>query len=134
MSPEKQRIKIAEFCGWKLKWQNMGGGPLFDVKPKKFSWPVWIPPQDYWSSPAGKRYLNEPDGKKEAPDYLNDLNEIHKAENTLTDYEYDEFLEILEFITYSEGQTSSQQRRKKSSATAAQRSEAFLKIRDLWED
>lgn len=55
MKPEKQRIKIAEACGWK-KWDG-----------------------ENTAYPLG--YLYE----SETPDYLNDLNAMHEAEKVLTE-------------------------------------------------
>lgn len=40
MKSEEQRITIAKVCGWKLRWQNMGGGTLFDTKPKGHCWEI----------------------------------------------------------------------------------------------
>ena len=58
MNPEKQRIAIAEACGWK-------------VHPKdRF---IVIPP----NSPNSVQPLYT------LPDYLNDLNALHEAEKTL---------------------------------------------------
>jgi len=60
MSPELQRIKIAEACGWetnKRKWL---------AKPPSNSW----------------QYLDT------IPNYLNDLNAIHEAKKILTDKQW----------------------------------------------
>ena len=61
MTPEQQRIAIAEACGWKrddsLFTRSQG----------------WRGPQGQWYSPL-------------PPDYLNDLNAMHEAEKVLMDY------------------------------------------------
>ena len=56
MTPEKQRIAIAEACGWK------------HIKRLQSGWHGWI----------------EPGPLEELPDYLNDLNAMHEAEKILT--------------------------------------------------
>lgn len=68
MSPEKQRIAIAEACGWK---HVQGEEPTYGGK---FMQSVWI-------SPSRKRHGTNW-RKKDAlglPDYLSDLNAIHEA-------------------------------------------------------
>ena len=58
MNPDKQRIKIAEACGWELICPP--GGMFFA----------------YWQ--------NGPIKAEDLPDYLNDLNAMQKAEKVLT--------------------------------------------------
>jgi hypothetical protein len=60
MTPEKQRIAIAEACGW---------------TPDPFGYYVKDP-----AGIAGPRFRLD-----ELPDYLNDLNAMHEAEKTLSD-------------------------------------------------
>ena len=72
-----------------------------------------------WLSPHGY-YASE-------PDYLNDLNAMHEAENTLTDKAHEEFrLNLYEVL----GDDS----RLIVSSTAAQRAEAFLLTIGKWEE
>lgn len=56
MTPEQQRIAIAEVCGWEINKRK------------------WLakPPNDSW------QYLDT------IPDYLNDLNAMHEAMKTLS--------------------------------------------------
>lgn len=61
------------------------------------------------------------------PDYLNDLNAMHEAENTLTDGQY-------ELFTLHLGPLTSQRKRKYISSASAQRAEAFLRTIGKWED
>lgn len=67
MTPEAQRIVIAEACGWQLdklqqsKYHSMS----FGVDALQYSY-VWL-------APNGKTKY------KECPDYLNDLNAMHEA-------------------------------------------------------
>lgn len=71
MSPEAQRIAIAEACGWTEIYDNpgmgvCGRGPNFPQK-----------------------------GNICVPDYLDDLNAIREAEGTLTDDKRMEFVWLL---------------------------------------
>lgn len=59
MSPEAQRIAIAEACGWKID-PDLEDGELMGTSPK-----------GYWDM---------------LPDYLHDLNAMHEAEETLGSY------------------------------------------------
>ena len=106
MTPEQQRIAIAEFCGWKRKGKNK----------------IWINP----NLGGGFDYLSG------LPDYLNDLNAMHEAEKLILrclshlDYwqcGYGRFQTILAELTITP-----------YSATAAQRAEALLKTIGKWEE
>lgn len=101
MSPEQQRIKIAEACGWQIQHDGPGGG-YCGLHPKKHS------PDD---SPCP------------LPDYLNDLNAMHAAEDYIPD-RYDRYEYFLKRRLGDEW----------GYATAAQRAEAFLRTLGLWED
>jgi hypothetical protein len=112
MNIKKQRIKIAEFCGW---WT--------DFPPQYLR---MIPPggdDKSWTTP---------------PDYLNDLNEIHEAEKTLVGYDKNQMLEYLCILLNKEnkdnpswiGPTGFDYMH----ATAAQRSEALLRTIGKWEE
>lgn len=108
MNPEKQRIAIAKIEGWK--------GRPHPERPRLM----------IWMSPGGKTFCYA-----EPPDYLNDLNAMHKVEQAVllakgTDYsrweEYDNRLFDLcgGFA--------------RAHATAAQRAEAFLRTIGKWEE
>ena len=64
MTPEQQRIAIAEACGW--KWHSRYKGSI----------KVWDNGLDYvfWDS--------------DLPDYLNDLNAMHEAEKVLNNEQW----------------------------------------------
>lgn len=109
MTPEAQRIAIAEACGY---------------KPTKSTGLV----MDGWSK--GEGWLSYHD----LPDYLNDLNAMHEAEKMLTDAQtapyYGHLYSIVwrgQPITYSVSYAICH-------ATAAQRAEAFLRTLNLWRD
>jgi len=107
MTPQAQRIAIAEACGWK------------DVKnvATKRETPIikGITPDGKWSAVI--------------PDYINDLNVMHEAESLF-------FLQLVEkkhWLTLSEVMGNGLQVGHWH-ATAAQRAEAFLKTLGLWQD
>lgn len=139
MKPEKQRIAIAESCGW--KWvQFVGAKRPFLEHPNR-------PNTDY----TGPRYedpISEPGPTREGwtmeetfshwgvPDFINDLNAIYEAEKIFPLWlnpgdTYDKS-EIHYFHTLQKvvGGTSHSFYR----ATAAQRAEAFLKTLSLWKE
>ncbi len=74
MTPESQRIAIAEACGWTKKTNNT-------MRPM-------------WHNPKGV-----PIGF--IPDYLNDLNAMHEAEKILTEYQDREYRSHLILATGS---------------------------------
>ena len=63
MTPEAQRIAIAEACGWSYEKNE-----------------TYAPDGAFWWSK-----------NPEFPDYLNDLNAMHEAENTLTYEQLNEY-------------------------------------------
>lgn len=106
MTPEAQRIAIAEACGI-IKQPNAWTG----VKTSTAEFVV-------------------------IPDYLNDLNAMHEAERGLSDYDHCTFRQQLFVGVYNrgEGQTNQTAERGSVSATASQRAEAFLRTLGLWKD
>lgn len=117
MKPELQRIAIAEACGW--KWDEK---TIFDpagklTQTRRAYDPNW---EDWYD-----RLLQV------IPDYLNDLNAMHDAEETLTDLQHRQFRRFL--VAVCHGPDSLVVRsRKLVSSTAAQRAEALLKTLNLW--
>lgn len=129
MTPEQQRIAIAEACGWKCRWQNQGGSPLLDKKPKGHCWEVW---QDPKGQGLDKRY-----DPIFPPDYLNDLNAMHRAEKVLTEGQFQIYLDWLDVSCGGELELSAMIDGPAFGfglihATAAQRAEAFLRTLNLW--
>ncbi len=123
MKPEDINIAIAEYCGWK----RLTG----------------VPSDMFWPGPS---YITGKDGNimkppgathrhgVPPPNYHGDLNAIRDAEMLLPDYDYDHYLESLDFVTWAPDQTSSQRRKQKHSAGAAQRAEAFLRTVGKWKE
>jgi len=111
MTPEEQRVAIAEACGW--IWH---GDALWPKDPNNF----------YWK----KGHLNY----KILPDYLNDLNAMHEAEKVLDpkgkDGSYEYWLRTVCHIPERESANGRYFYR----ATAAQRAEAFLRTIGKWEE
>ena len=116
MTPEAQRIAIAEACGW---FRDPSGG---------FTVP---------------RYVNEREdaealGPEELPDYLGSLDAMHEAETVLTDWpKYQAEL----FMATNPGWAADKPvhiqnylARNFVRATAAQRAEAFLRAIGKWKE
>jgi hypothetical protein len=111
MTPEEQRTAIAEACGWKC---NGHADQLAATVGWEFAY----------------QFVIAPDGKlvthNSIPDYLNDLNAMHEAENTVIKpqrlwYPYCLRLEGRSF-------------QESIGATAAQRAEAFLRTIGEWRE
>lgn len=69
MSPDAQRIAIAEACGWKII-SNFGSGVVYGQHP------------NYPSS-------------NQVPDYLHDLNAMHEAQKLLKPIEWENYRQEL---------------------------------------
>lgn len=108
MHPNKQRIAIAEACGWKSR-------PSY--------------PGDYqWLDPEGfAEWL---------PHFVYDLNAMHEAEKVLTDEQWNDYAHSLFDIAHpwDDFGLFEETVRYTAHATAAQRAEAFLKTLNLWQD
>lgn len=104
MTPEAQRIAIAEACGW-----TVINGYLCHVTPDKNNEPViaTIAP---------------------LPDYLNDLNDMHEAEKVLLNLDAVQY----HWETYSNILANRMGCMDIFHATAAQRAKAFLKTIGKW--
>jgi len=114
MNKEKQKIAIAEACGWKVKRRDITG------------YNVWEPDAEF---PA--QLSNNIENK--LPDYLNDLNAMHEVEKVLPDgHTYWEFIRILDDIVKHGPHVDYVADR--ASANAAQRAEAFLRTIGKWKE
>ena len=109
MKPEKQRIAIAEACGWK----NADHPDAMKLKQG------WTMPEKWCMDPKGVLRFNH-----HRPDYLNDLNAMHEAEKTL---DYNDLNDMEESVSFHFGVTPFH-------ATAAERAEAFLRTIGKWEE
>ena len=109
MSPEAQRIAIAEACGNKPHTPGAHGVLRWIMEDHE--------PTDIGD---GVLYLDD------LPDYLNDLNAMHEAEKALG-LAYDRWTRELRAICERD-------RRCIESAKASQRAEAFLRTIGKWQD
>lgn len=98
MNTDKQNIAIAQACG--------------------------VVSKDHWSH----LYKTEQGYARDCPDYLNDLNAMHEAENVLPAGQWDRYAQWLRELT------SSNRRFLIAHATASQRAEAFLRTIGKWEE
>jgi len=113
MKPEQQRIAIAEICGW----TDIHGGP---------------PEGAYW---RGANPLRPDLLKEEIPDYLNDLNAMHGAEEILTRQQRAAYAENLTYaIRDHETPGFYHERFVLVHLSAKERAEAFLKTLNKWTD
>ncbi len=112
MTPEAQRIAIAEACGWtQIESCTCCDGVS----------------RGYQPTPGAH--------KKHLPDYLNDLNAMHDAEKVLTNEQDLEYSEALEQVVKGRFVTNNaEDMRRLRSATAAQRAEAFLRTIGKWRE
>ena len=101
MNKTEQRIAIAEACGWIITQNDQH--------------PVWK------SVIRGRRNGSE---AQPIPDYLNDLNAMHDAEEMLTNEQRISYVSFIADSTDCDFLF----------ATAPQRAEAFLKTLGLWKD
>lgn len=116
MTPEAQRIAIAETLGWKGPFhpENIAGM------------------EGWWSQHRGTWWIN-PEGERvmasSVPDFLNDLNAMNRAEKAAFDGSeelWERYLDIELPPICENGETPTE------CATAAQRAEAFLRTLNLW--
>jgi hypothetical protein len=114
MSPEKQRITIAEACGWVMKTEQVEHTNGYQ----------WTETRKFWVSPHGKR--------GELPDYLGDLNAMHAAEEVMTERQRCDYASYVYDIACQHQQATEKWRY--ISMTAAQRAEALLRTLGKWED
>jgi len=116
VNPEQQRIAIAEACGWTAKEDKDGFWRAVD-RFRNMTHKLWISESNVWS--AG------------IPDYLNDLNAMHKAEEVLTPEQLVEYCAFRLRAVTGQGCVTDY---KMIRATASQRAEAFLRTIGKWEE
>jgi hypothetical protein len=111
VTPEAQRITIAEACGWK----NHDHPDVMQFKQG------WTMPEQWCMDPKGVLRFNH-----DRPNYLNDLNAMHEAENTVIKPQglWYQYCLRLEGRSFEES----------IGTTASQRAEAFLRTIGKWEE
>lgn len=111
MTPEQQRIKLAEWDGWRPggAGKSWGEGQTFGIPPNGEDW--------HWQN---------------TPDYPSDLNAVRELEKKLTDAQWYAWLYVVEKMSGLRGAVPLAEWVAKM--TAAQRCEAILKALGLWEE
>lgn len=133
MTPEAQRIAIAEACGYVwYAFQDPDGKEFAHLIRTDKNWP---------QRQGGVRCERPPEFESEAPnvpDYLYDLNAMADAEETISTLDIGKYVAELAKVL-NEGVAQSLPVLWASAyylihATAKQRAEAFLKTKGLWKD
>jgi len=116
MNAEKQRIAIAEACGWTAH-NHPDNIQRFESWASKSRW---------WVDPSGMEQFAH-----NIPDYLNDLNAMHEVERTLTPKQWIVYVVNLNngFTTFDIEDVGG-----RVFTPAHQRAEAFLRTVSKWED
>jgi len=115
MTPEAQRIAIAEACGQQPVFVCFEHGEVSSDRVRRGeSGALYCP----WC-----RHQLVFD---ECPDYLNDLNAMHDAEKCLRPVEFEVYIGTLRRLFIAKDNAHC--------ATAAQRAEAFLRTLNLWKE
>ena len=110
MTDRKLNIIIARACGWKSK-EETNGEP-------------WL-----WQRTRKDKMI---ESSLEPPDYCNDLNAMHEAENVVKDWL--EYRENLRTVVLGPARMVSQWCKSDLHATARQRAVAFLRTLGKWEE
>jgi len=120
MTPEQQRIAIAEACGW-TQCEYVESIGLAKGMPGN-------------NTPSYGTYEN---GMAQLPDYLVDLNAMHEAEQTLWQKNWasrHDFVDKLARILSPTHGHHQQSGLDLLDATAAERAEAFLRTMNKWKE
>ena len=117
MSPEQQRIAIAQACGWRGVDPRRWGGYTDTYNPLCSMADAIGAPAKFWG------YV---------PDYLNDLNAMHEAEKVLTEKRVRSYAFTLAQVLDTSPTVDLDDQFLNIHATAAQRAEAFGLTLKLW--
>lgn len=143
MNLNKQRIAIAEACGWKFETgeKYIGGTSICVTSPTGKSANGYVGKAyrsndsiSGWDSNDGVYFGIEDIFKHPnhvfgpVPDYINDLNAMHEAEKVLTEEQWTDYYDNLLDTT-----KPSFVLRDITHATASQRAEAFLRTIGKWQ-
>jgi len=125
MNAELQQDAIAIACGWKRGIVIRYYGRPDEILPYGWTSPEGWPFSD---SIFAKAYRNDREScMMSPPDYLNDLNAMHEAEEVLTGNVKDAYINYLVMHSISDGNSH-------VLFSTAQRAEAFLRTLNLWVD
>jgi hypothetical protein len=118
LTPEQQRIKVAELCGRRKCGYRETKGFIDEDG-------VWNPQGNEVFSTTGRGIMTDDLGRI-VPDYLNDLNAMHEAETTIPVQMRETYYNNLICVVYNGDYTEGIRGSRVCSATAAQRAEAFV--------
>lgn len=116
MTPQAQRIAIAEFCGFQ-RWEALRTGVVYLRRPSDRQAAHWLSCGDRITTSEVTNGVNQ------LPDYCNSLDAIAQAEARLTSQQ----LDIMHDYLWRDSECPRPWR-----ATAAQRSEALLRTIGKW--
>jgi hypothetical protein len=121
MTPDEQRVAIAKACGWKC---NGDPDQLTATQGWQFAHQCVL-------SPEGKLVTHN-----SIPDYINDLNAMHEAEKVLTQEQMIAYSRHVGKLVTSHlpASRAAWMDFKLINSTAAQRSEAFIRTLNLWQE
>jgi len=134
MTPQQQRIVIAEACGWSFIREGQSIERNYHI-----GCVTWVAistdgrKYEYRKGYEEIEYLTKEDACNDrTPDYLNDLNAMHEAEKVLIDKGVNAWWAYVAFInrhnpTPFKSETA-------VNATASQRAKAFLQTLELWQE
>lgn len=138
MTPESQRIAIAEACGWKyLRLVHRKGHEWWFAAPEILD--TYLP-EVIFDKPKGEWNGDIIGGMKALPDYLNDLNAMHDAESLFdakllhVKRSYFDWLSSATMPDPFPVDGTHNREYVMVRATAAQRAEAFLRCIGKWEE
>lgn len=124
MTNNEQRIAIAEACGW----TPVAIDSWIDYTEALHEYQLdEIPVDEFY-----RRHLRKDPKPPAPPDYLNDLNAMHKAEATLSEHDQARYQDVLAFMFV--GPSETYPLFQVIHSTAAQRAEAFLRTLGRWKD
>jgi len=116
MTPEEQRIAIAEACGWKRS----------DLRPS------WCHPDNWLMAKNGSYEVWV--SRDKLPDYLNDLNAMHYAEKVLNEKRIRSYAFTLAQVLDTSPTVDLDDQFLNIHATASQRAESFLRTVGKWKE
>ncbi|RRJ96804.1 hypothetical protein Ga0100231_023850 [Opitutaceae bacterium TAV4] len=141
MTPEAQREAIAEACGFVAQYVLLKGGYYY--RPGAHGYTSKIEEAGRFSKEYAESDVRATNGEvtmrpEPLPDYLNDLNAMHAAEETLSDARAQIYIEQLADVTKAKFDTFNGPPNVIHwclyHATAGQRAEAFLRTVGRWEE
>ena len=123
MTPERQRIAIAEACGW--KWET-----------REHPAPCWHYGDYYVNAPLFYENRKKEDYLNDLPDYLNDLNAMHAGLEILTDNQKARYvIALCRVLDFNMDEAwNDHDVFEFAQATAAEQLEAFLRTIGKWEE